>query len=113
MSMTDKLGEIDTLLANLQRDYPSETRAFLNFANKAEDGPALDLRTKELINIALSVGSQCQWCIAVHTRRALDAGASRDEIMSAGFMAVLMHGGPALMYLTPLAQALDEFIAKS
>jgi alkylhydroperoxidase/carboxymuconolactone decarboxylase family protein YurZ len=41
---------------------------------------------------------------------ALEAGASRDEVMSAGFMAVLMHGGPALMYLTPIRQALDEFV---
>jgi AhpD family alkylhydroperoxidase len=76
---------------------------------KAEGGPALDMRTKELINVALAIVAQCQWCIALHVRHALDAGASRDEIMSAGFMAVLMHGGPALMYLTPLTQALDEF----
>jgi hypothetical protein len=30
------------------------------------------------------------------------------QIMSAGFMAVIMHGGPALMYLSPLMEALDE-----
>lgn len=41
-------------------------------------------------------------------KHALEAGAKREEVMSAGFMAVLMHGGPALMYLTPLTQALDE-----
>lgn len=109
MSMTEKLGEIETLLNGLQKDYPSETKAFLNFMQKAEAGPALDMRTKELINVALAIGAQCQWCIALHVRHALDAGATRDEIMSAGFMAVLMHGGPALMYLTPLTQALNEF----
>ena len=31
--------------------------------------------------------------------------------MEAGFMAVIMHGGPAYMYMTPLLDALDEFQA--
>ena len=112
MSMQDRLHEIETLLEGLQHRYPSETKAFLNFMQKAESGPALDMRTKELINIALSVAGQCQWCIALHVRNALDAGATRDQVMSAGFMAVIMHGGPALMYLTPLTEALDEFSPK-
>jgi AhpD family alkylhydroperoxidase len=112
MSMKSKLEEAQSLLTDLQQEYPSETKAFLNFMEKAESGPALDMRVKELINIALAVASQCQWCIAIHVRHAFDAGATRDEIMSAGFMAVLMHGGPALMYLIPLTQAVDEFAPK-
>lgn len=28
--------------------------------------------------------------------------------MTAGFMAVLMHGGPALMYMMRLAEAVEE-----
>ena len=110
MRMQDKLDEINALMGRLQKDYPSETKAFLNFMNKAEGGPALDRRTKELINVALAVAAQCEWCIALHVRHAAEAGATKDEIMSAGFMAVLMHGGPALMYLTPLSRAVDEFV---
>lgn len=113
MSAKKKLQEIETLIGCLQKDYPSETQAFLNFMSKAEGGPALDLRLKELINVALSVAAQCEWCVALHVRHAIDAGATRDEVMSAGFMAVIMHGGPALMYLTPLTQALDEFAPQS
>lgn len=52
MSMTDKLKEIETLLGSLRNDYPSEIKAFFNFMQKAEDGPALDMRSKELINVA-------------------------------------------------------------
>ena len=87
-----KLEEITSLMTYLNKDYPTETRAFSNFMQKAEGGPALDKRMKDLINVAL------------------EAGASRDEVMSAGFMAVLMHDGPALMYLTPIRQALDELV---
>ncbi len=40
------------------------------------------------------------------------AGGTRDEIVEAGFMAVVMHGGPAYMYMTPLLDAVNEFLPK-
>ncbi len=108
--MREKLDEIGKLTQRLQKKYPTETNAFLGFLKKAEAGPALDLRLKELINVALAVAAQCEWCIAFHVEQAISAGATRDEIAEAGFMAVIMHGGPAYMYMTPLFNALDEFL---
>lgn len=109
MTMAGRLEEIQQFLHKLGKDYPSETEAFLDFMQKAEAGPALDMKTKELINVGISVSAQCEWCIAFHVKNALEAGAKPDEIMTAGFMAVLMHGGPALMYMMRLAEALQEF----
>ena len=93
----------------LSRDYPSETKSFLEFLHKTEAGVALNQRQKELINVALAVAAQCDRCIAAHVKSALKYNASRDEIVEAGFMAVIMHGGPAYMYMTSLFEALDEF----
>jgi len=105
-----KLLDIKKLMGELQVDYPVETNAFLSFMQKAESGKALSPRHKELINIALSVAAQCEWCIVIHVQHAISAGATRDEIVEAGFMAIIMHGGPALMYMTPLMEALDELL---
>ncbi|HFD79055.1 MAG TPA: carboxymuconolactone decarboxylase family protein [Gammaproteobacteria bacterium] len=110
--MSEKLKQIASLTQRLEADYPAETGAFLGFLQKAEAGKALPLKQKELINVALAVAAQCEWCIAFHVEQALKAGASRDEVVEAGFMAVIMHGGPAYMYMTPLFQALDEFAGK-
>ncbi len=109
--MRNKLEDVGHLTRRLQQDFPLETEGFLNFLRKAEGGKALDARQKELINVGLAVAAQCEWCIAFHVDQALKAGASRDEIVEAGFMAVIMHGGPAYMYMTPLLEALDEFTA--
>ncbi|MGC8529018.1 MAG: carboxymuconolactone decarboxylase family protein [Leptospirillia bacterium] len=106
--MSDHLHEVDLLIENLRKNYPSEINSFLTFKAKAEAGPALSKREKELINVGLSVAAQCSWCISLHVKGALDAGATRDEIMEAGFMAVVMHGGPALMYLIELTRELDS-----
>ncbi len=108
-TMRNRLEQVAELTHRLSKEYPEETRAFLGFLQKAEQGKALDLRVKELINIGLAVAGQCEWCIAFHVEQATKAGASRDEIVEAGFMAVVMHGGPAYMYMTPLFEAVDEF----
>jgi AhpD family alkylhydroperoxidase len=110
--MGEMLKEVDGLIGNLQNKYPSEINAFLNFMKSAESGPALTACEKELINVGIAVATQCQWCIAFHVKHAAAAGATRDQIAEAGFMAVIMHGGPALMYLVPLFKALDEFLAE-
>ena len=109
--MKEKLDEVVTLTQRLQKDYPAETRGFLNFLQRAEGGKALDIKQKELINVSLAVAAQCEWCIAFHVEEAVKVGANRDEIVEAGFMAVIMHGGPAYMYMTPLLQAVDDFEA--
>lgn len=108
--MSRLVAEATALIDRLQGSYPAATNAFLDFMKSAENGPALSAREKELINIAISVATQCEWCIAFHVKQAVEAGASRDDIAEAGFMAVLMRGGPALMHLIPLFKAIDEFL---
>ncbi len=108
-TMKDRLGEVGVLTRRLQKEFPRETAGFLNFIKEAESGAALPIRHKELINVALSVAGQCEWCIAFHVKNALRAGATQSEVIEAGFQAVIMHGGPAFMWMTPLLQAVDEF----
>ena len=107
--MKEKLMEIKKLIGELQKDTPEEIRAFLNFLQKAEKDSAISAKNKELINVALAISAQCEWCIAFHTQNALKLGATKNELIEAGMQAVVMHGGPALMYMTPLLNAIKEF----
>ncbi len=106
---TGKLEEIKRLIGRLQKEEADQISAFHNFMTAVEKPGRLDAKHKELINVALAVAAQCEWCIALHVKGALDAGADRKEILDAAMQAVLMHGGPALMYMTPVVEALDEF----
>ncbi len=107
--MTQKLQDIKRLIGKLQQQQPESIKAFLGFMTNVEKEGALSTKEKELVNVALAVAAQCEWCIALHVKGALDAGASKDEILEAAMQAVLMHGGPALMYMTPVEEALEEF----
>ena len=107
--MTTKLEEIKRLIGKLQQQQPENIKAFLGFMTSVEKAGALDTKQKELVNVGLAVAAQCEWCIALHVKGALDAGATKEEILEAAMQAVLMHGGPALMYMTPVEEALEEF----
>ncbi len=58
----------------------------------------LDTKTKELMALAMSVGTQCDGCIASHARGAARAGATPEEVAETIGVAILMAGGPATVY---------------
>lgn len=107
--MNEVLREVKKSLGHLGKEYPNFMRAFGGFMGEAEKGGALSHKTKELISIALSVACKCKWCIAYHVKNALDAGATKDEILETCFVAALMGGGPALMYAQLVVKALQDF----
>ncbi|WP_297475837.1 carboxymuconolactone decarboxylase family protein [Thermococcus sp.] len=104
-----KLEEIEALLEKLGKEHPKEISAFSRFLRETLDNKALTTREKELIALALGISAGCEWCIYLHTQKALEAGAKPEELMEAGLVAVLMAGGPALMHLIPLTKAIEAF----
>lgn len=105
----EKLREIKTLIGKLEKDVPTQIKAFTQFMQATEKSTVIDNKSRELINVALSISAQCEWCIALHVKGAVDAGATKEEILEAAMQAVLMHGGPALMYMIPVEDAIEEF----
>lgn len=113
MDDSNKLyNETTAALGKLSKDYPEQMQAFQRLMGAVEKKGALDEKQKEIIAVALSVIQHCHWCIAFHVKHAIDAGATKGEIMEACWMAVLMGGGPALMYAQVAMKALDDFWGK-
>lgn len=106
----ERLKEINDLVMRLKKEMPEEIDSFLKFMSAAEKGGAIDVKNKALINTALAVAVQCEWCIALHVKEAVNAGATKEEILEAAMQAVLMHGGPALMYMIPVENAIKEYM---
>ena len=111
-TMLDKVKEIENLLRELNKQYPEATSSFLRFLTKVIKERALTSKEKELISLALGIATGCEWCIALHTKNAIEAGATPEQLIEAGFVAVLMAGGPALMHLIPLMDAINQFYRK-
>ncbi len=105
----EKLGEIQKIMKYLSTEQGEMAGAYDSFIKAVLKNGKLSLKVKELISIALSISSQCEWCITYHVKMALEAGATEEEIIEAGMVSVLMNGSPALMHLIPVKKALDEF----
>ena len=107
--MNENLKEVKESLTQLGEEYPDLMKAFSSFMGAVEKEGALSHKIKELISVALSVVKECKWCIAFHVKNALDAGATKEEILEACFVAALMGGGPALMYTQLAVKAIDDY----
>jgi AhpD family alkylhydroperoxidase len=104
--MKELMDKYKKAMAEVSNFNPEEFKKFVDFVNTVLKDGKLDLKTKELIAVGIAVALRCAYCIGIHTEKAFKAGATEDEIMEAGMVAVLMGGGPALTYLTDLREAI-------
>jgi AhpD family alkylhydroperoxidase len=74
---------------------------------------ALPAKTKQLIAVAAAHVTQCPYCIRGHTRSALRAGATREELMEAIWVAAEMRAGAAYAHSALALDAMDEFDKRS
>ena len=49
--------------------------------------------------VSLSLQSKCEMCISMNTSAAIEAGATKKEILEAAMLSVAMGGGPIMTYI--------------
>lgn len=82
--------------------------AFTSMQVAAAGEGELSTKVKELMAFAIAIVTQCEGCIIYHLRNALEAGASEKEIYEAADVAILMGGGPAVVYAAQLQPMLEQ-----
>lgn len=93
----------------LMRLAPREAQAFLGLKASAEraDG-VIPEKYRELISIAVALSTQCGYCIDAHTKNALKAGASREEIAETVFITSALKAGAAVGHGLLAMRLFDE-----
>src|SRR5437773_11914297 len=80
-----------------QKRYPKVFQAYdAPGAATAEAGPLTD-KTRALDKLAIAVGGQLEGAVHSHTRRALEAGCSAEEIYHVALLGTTTLGIPTLM----------------
>ena len=108
--MTDFYYHTDTgkqraRLHSLKKDLMDSWGAF---NSQAFSEGALPIKTKELIAVAAAHITRCPYCIAGHTRRAKQVGATEEEIAEAIFVAVAMNAGASMAHSSIAMKALED-----
>ena len=97
----------------MKEQVPDITRGFGGFYQSIMKEGALSLREKELIALAIGHAMRCTPCINLHVQGSLKAGATREQILEAAGVAVMMQGGPAFTYVPEVLHALDHLSGES
>ena len=92
---------------------PNQLAAFEDFSKAAFAEGALSAKFKQIIAVAVAHVTQCPYCINGHTKAALRAGATPQELMEAIWVAAEMRAGgtyahSALMITTAADAAANQ-----
>lgn len=82
--------------------------AYTQFKDKVFVAGVLSAREKELIALAVAHVTHCPYCIANHTKKATEVGATEEEIAEAIFVATVMSAGATLAHSNIAMQSLTD-----
>ena len=74
---------------------PEVHEAWREFGKRVFAEGALDAKTKQIIAVAVAHVTQCPYCIQSHSKQAVRAGATPEELMEAIWVAAEMRAGGA------------------
>ena len=96
-------------LARKRRDLaPGPQAAFEAFGKAVFADGALPAKVKQIVAVAVAHVTQCPYCIEGHTKAALRAGATPEELMEAVWVAAEMRAGGAYAHSTLMLATMAE-----
>ena len=103
-------NHLEQRLTQLGSQLPGSMSGFARMHRKAVEDGALSSRVKELMALAISIVVGCEGCIAYHVHDAVQANASRQELLETIGVGILMGGGPGSIYAVHALDAIDQFL---
>lgn len=97
----------------LKQGAPETVKAFSSLSIAATSANAIDMKTKELMALAIGIAVHCDGCMAYHTKMALQHGATRQEVAKTVSLAIYMGRGPAAVCGPDALRAYDQFSGQS
>jgi len=94
-------------ISRMKEQTPDTVNGFAALFGKVMKDGALSVREKELVALGIGVAQRCVPCIRLHVQKCLDAGATREQILEAASVAVMMAGGPAYTHIPIVMDALE------
>jgi AhpD family alkylhydroperoxidase len=95
----------------LKQLTPDTVSGFAAMFTKIMQDGVIPLKTKELIAVAIGVAVNCEHCICGHVENCLKLGLTKEEILDAASVAVMMGGGPAWTHMPIVLETIEALQA--
>ena len=113
MDMNDYIEihqHLEERLAQLGSEIPGPMTGFARLHKKAVADGALSRKVKEMMALSISIAVGCEGCIAYHVHDAIEAGATRPELLETISVGLMMGGGPGSIYAAHALEAIEQFL---
>ncbi len=97
-------------IGTLSNENPKIAEGFGTMHHATGEDKALTVKQKELIALGIAITIRCEGCISCHVKAALDTGATQEEIVETIGVAVVMGGGPSVVYGDKAYKAMKEMM---
>jgi AhpD family alkylhydroperoxidase len=109
-SYKDQAQAVFDFIGTLSKENPGIANGFATMHKATGEDKALSAKQKELIALGIAITIRCEGCIACHVQDAIKAGATKDEIVETIGVAVVMGGGPSIVYGDKAYKAMNEMM---
>lgn len=89
------MSELPKKFKNFQNEFPDVFKAYESLGKAVHSAGPLDDKTRALIKLAISAGARLEGAVHSHTRKALAAGCSKEEIKQTVLLALPTIGWPS------------------
>jgi 4-carboxymuconolactone decarboxylase len=77
---------------HFEKSYPAVIQAVEALGEATQSAAPLDSKTRALVKLAIAAGALRESAVHSHTRRALEAGCTPDELRHLGVLAITTMG---------------------
>lgn len=106
---SDYRTQLKRSIGQMGRQMTGTMSAFGKLHEESMKPGALDAKQKEFIALGIAIADRCDGCIAFHAHEALAAGATQQELNECIEVAIVMGGGPSVMYGAHAYEAIKQF----
>ena len=91
------MSQIPKRYLKFKEDYSDIANAYESMGNAIHKAGPLNEKTRALIKLAVSIGARLEGAVHSHVRKALSAGASKEEMHQVALLALPTVGFPSMM----------------
>lgn len=91
------MKKLPSVYLDFQKSYPQIFNAYEQLGKSASSAGPLDKKQVELVKLGIASGARLEGAVHSHCRRAIEAGATKDEIRHVVLLAVTTIGFPSMM----------------
>lgn len=91
------MSQIPKRYKKFTQDYPAVAKAYEEMGTAVHAAGPLDEKTRALIKLAISTGARLEGAVHSHTRKAVAAGCTAEEMRQVALLSLPTIGLPSMM----------------